>query len=120
MAMARAWPRRSRRTSTSSLAMAGSFKAARRSSRTFRSQFDGWLPGSRSVAEVINVRFLSDDVAVVHTFGGIMFPGETDVQPDWVGIQTWVVIEEDGEWLATAYQNSRVSPEVQAATPASE
>jgi uncharacterized protein (TIGR02246 family) len=86
----------------------------------FQEQFDGWLAGSRSVADVINVRFLRDDLAVVHTLGGIIFPGETEVQPDWVGIQTWVVVKEDGEWLATAYQNSRVSPEVQAATPESE
>jgi uncharacterized protein (TIGR02246 family) len=86
----------------------------------FQEQFDGWLAGSRSVADVINVRFLREDLAVVHTLGGIMFPGETEIQPDWVGIQTWVVVKEGGEWRATAYQNSRVSPEVQAATPASE
>lgn len=83
-------------------------------------QFDGWLAGSHVVAEVQDVRFLRDDVALVHTLGGIMIAGETEVQPDWLGIQTWVVIEEEGEWLATAYQNSRVSPEVQAATPAAE
>jgi uncharacterized protein (TIGR02246 family) len=79
----------------------------------FQDQFDGWLAGSRAVADVINVRFLRDDLAVVHTIGGIMFPGETEVQPDWVGIQTWVVVKQDGAWLATAYHNSRVSPEVQ-------
>ncbi|MGH2615766.1 MAG: SgcJ/EcaC family oxidoreductase [Thermomicrobiales bacterium] len=83
----------------------------------FQDQFDGWLAGSRSVAEVVHVRFLRDDVAVVHTLGGIMFPGETEIQPDWVGIQTWVVVEENGEWRAAAYQNSRVLPDVQAATP---
>jgi uncharacterized protein (TIGR02246 family) len=83
----------------------------------FQEQFDGWLAGSRSVAEVVNVRFVRDDVAVVHTLGGIMFPGETEVQPDWVGIQTWVVVKDEGEWRATAYQNSRVSPDVQVATP---
>ena len=65
----------------------------------------------------MNVRFVRDDVAVVHTLCGIMFPGETEVQPNWVGIQTWIVVEDEGEWRATAYQNSRVSPEVQAATP---
>jgi uncharacterized protein (TIGR02246 family) len=86
----------------------------------FQEQFDGWLAGSRSVADVINVRFLRDDVAVVHTLGGIMFPGETEIQPDWVGIQTWVVVEENGDWRAAAYQNSRVLPEVQAATPVSD
>jgi uncharacterized protein (TIGR02246 family) len=83
----------------------------------FQEQFDGWLAGSRSVAEVVNVRFVRDDVAVVHTLGGIVFPGETEVQPNWVGIQTWIVVEDEGEWRATAYQNSRVSPDVQAATP---
>ena len=83
----------------------------------FQDQFDGWLAGSKAVANVVNVRFLRDDVAVVHTLGGIMFPGETAVQPDWVGIQTWVVVKEKGNWLAAAYQNSRVSPEVQEASP---
>jgi uncharacterized protein (TIGR02246 family) len=88
----------------------------------FQEQFDTWLAGSRVVADVVNVRFLRDDLAVVHTVGGIMFPGETEVQPDWAGIQTWVVVNEGGEWLAAAYQNSRISPEVQglAATPAAE
>jgi uncharacterized protein (TIGR02246 family) len=79
----------------------------------FQDQFDDFLAGSQAVADVVNVRFLRDDVAVVHTIGGIMFPGETEVQPDWVGIQTWVVVKQDGAWLATAYHNSRVSPEVQ-------
>jgi uncharacterized protein (TIGR02246 family) len=79
----------------------------------FQNQFDDFLAGSQAVADVVNVRFLRDDVAVVHTIGGIMFPGETEVQPDWVGIQTWVVVKQDGAWLATAYHNSRVSPEVQ-------
>jgi uncharacterized protein (TIGR02246 family) len=83
----------------------------------FQDQFDGWLAGSRAVADVINVRFLREDIAVVHTYGGIMFPGETEVQPDWVGIQTWVAVKEDGDWLAAAYQNSRVLPEVQTASP---
>jgi uncharacterized protein (TIGR02246 family) len=83
----------------------------------FQNQFDDFLSGSRAVADVVNVRFLRDDVAVVHTIGGIMFPSETEVQPDWVGIQTWVVVKQDSEWLATAYQNSRVSLAVQAASP---
>jgi uncharacterized protein (TIGR02246 family) len=86
----------------------------------FQHQFDGWLAGSRAVANVESVRFLRDDVANVHTLGGIMFPGETTVQPNWVGIQTWVVVKKNGEWGAAAYQNSRVSPEVQAANPLSE
>lgn len=84
----------------------------------FQGQFDGWLAGSRVVAEVQNVRFLGDDIAVAHTIGGIVFPGETAVQPDWAGIQTWVVTRDEGQWLAAAYHNSRIAPEVQAATPA--
>ena len=83
----------------------------------FQEQFDGWLKGSRSVADVINVRFLRDDVAVMHTLGGIQFPGEMDVQPEWVGIQTWIALKLDGQWLAAAYQNSRVAPKVQTASP---
>lgn len=40
-------------------------------------------------------------------------PGGSPVQPDWVGIQTWVVVKEDGRRFAVAYQNSRVAPGVQ-------
>ena len=53
----------------------------------FQDQFDGWLAGSRSVADVINVRFLRDDVAVVRASLGYPIALQGDclisLHPDW-------------------------------------
>jgi hypothetical protein len=36
-------------------------------------------------------------------------PGETEVPPERRGIQVWVAIKHGEDWLATAYQNTRIS-----------
>ena len=47
--------------------------------------FAGPLKGTRVTAHVFTVRFLKRDVAVLHTRGGILFPGETEVPPERLG-----------------------------------
>jgi uncharacterized protein (TIGR02246 family) len=71
--------------------------------------FAGGLRGTRVTASVFNVRFLTSGVAVLHTHGGILFPGEVEVPPERRGIQVWMVIKQHGEWTVTAYQNTRIS-----------
>ena len=58
--------------------------------------FAGPLKGTRVTAHVFTVRFLKRDVAVLHTRGGILFPGETEVPPERLGIQVWVVTKQAG------------------------
>ena len=77
----------------------------------FEAQFGGWLKGTRVVAEVQSVRFLSDEVALMRTTGGILMPGESEVAPEALGIQTFVVTQSDGTWLVAAYQNTRIQPQ---------
>lgn len=72
--------------------------------------FAGPLKGTRTTATVVSVRFLKRDVAVMHTRGGILFPGETEVPPERRGVQVWVVTEHRGAWLVSAYQNTRITP----------
>jgi len=60
------------------------------------------------MVEVDSVQFLSDAVAVVIGHGGILFAGETEVPAERKGIQTSVVTNVDGNWLASAYQNTRI------------
>lgn len=68
----------------------------------------GWsLKGTSVTADVKNVRFLSDTVALMHTTGGILIPGEKEVPPERRGIQTWVATKAADGWPA-AYVNVRI------------
>lgn len=70
--------------------------------------FDG-VKGIRVTAPVESVRCLSPTVGVVHTLGGILMPGETEVPPERQGVQVFVVTKHGGEWLVDVYQNTRIS-----------
>jgi uncharacterized protein (TIGR02246 family) len=72
---------------------------------------DKWgtsLNGVRSVAEVDWQFEISPSTVIVRTRGGMIMPGETSVAEERRGVQTWVVIREDGSWRAAAYQNTRI------------
>jgi uncharacterized protein (TIGR02246 family) len=73
-------------------------------------QFDGFLKGTRVLAEPKRIRFIDDSVAVMITQGGVVFPGETAVPAERFSIQTFVVTRSNGEWLFTAFQNTRIAP----------
>ena len=66
------------------------------------------IGGTTVTADVKSLRFLDDEVALMLTQGGILFPGETTVPPERIGIQSAVLVKQHGEWLITAYQNTRI------------
>ncbi|HEY0636233.1 MAG TPA: SgcJ/EcaC family oxidoreductase [Pseudonocardiaceae bacterium] len=70
--------------------------------------FQGPLKGARVSGWPISVKFLSDDVAMVVTQGGIMFEGQTEVAPENVIRAMWVLVDRDGEWQLFSHQSSPV------------
>ncbi|MGH3907319.1 MAG: SgcJ/EcaC family oxidoreductase [Pseudonocardiaceae bacterium] len=89
----------------------GTFLRGREELRQYMADaFDGFLKGSRVTAPVESVRCVSPAVGVVHTLGGILMPGETEVPPERQGVQVFVVTKHGGEWLVDVYQNTRISP----------
>jgi uncharacterized protein (TIGR02246 family) len=44
--------------------------------------FDMFLKGSRLVGKVRSLRFLTSDVAVMHTIGGTVMPGQTNLESE--------------------------------------
>ena len=72
--------------------------------------FDKWLKGTRLVAAIESVRFLSPDVALMHVLGGTVMRGKTQPAPERDSIQTLVAIKRDGTWRLAAFQNTRVRP----------
>lgn len=54
----------------------------------------------------VDVRFVTDDVALIRTHGGIVAAGETEIAPELAVRSTWVCTKKDGEWQLAGYQNS--------------
>jgi uncharacterized protein (TIGR02246 family) len=70
--------------------------------------FDTWLKGTRLVGQIDTLRFLTPDVALLHTTGGTIFPGQRDSRGRRPSIQTLVAVKRNGVWRFTAFHNSRV------------
>lgn len=68
--------------------------------------YAGPFKGTGVTGAPVDVRFASDDVALLRTHGGILAPGETEIDPELAVRSTWVVVKKDGEWLLAGYQNS--------------
>ena len=54
----------------------------------------------------VDVRFVGDDVALLRTHGGILAPGQTEIEPELAVRSTWVCVKQQGQWRLAAYQNS--------------
>ena len=68
------------------------------------------LKGTRLVGRVLSLRFLSNDVALLHVLGGTIMRGASRPHPGRDSIQTLVVTRQDDAWFIAAFQNTRVRP----------
>jgi uncharacterized protein (TIGR02246 family) len=83
------------------------FKRGRDEIRAFlAAAYAGPFKGTGVTGRPVDVRFVSDDVALLRTHGGILAPGETEIDPELAVRSTWVTVKQDGVWRLAAYQNS--------------
>ncbi|MDG4766930.1 SgcJ/EcaC family oxidoreductase [Solwaraspora sp. WMMD406] len=83
------------------------YKKGRGEIRNFMAAaYAGPFKGTGVTGAPVDVRFISDDVALLRTHGGILAPGETEIAPELAVRSTWVVVKRDGEWQLAGYQNS--------------
>jgi len=68
--------------------------------------FAGPLKGSRVIDQPQDVRFLSEDAAIVISEGGILFPGQDSVSSEGRVRATWVLAKRDNRWFVAAYHYS--------------
>lgn len=68
--------------------------------------FEGSYRDSRITEEPVEVRLISDDVAVAVTTGGVIRGGEDAPVPGNVYRAMWVLVREDGDWRLLAHQTS--------------
>lgn len=69
--------------------------------------YAGPFKGTGVTGRPVDLRFVNDEVALIRTHGGILAPGETEIDPELAVRSTWVCVKkEDGEWYLAGYQNS--------------
>ncbi|OLB81268.1 MAG: DUF4440 domain-containing protein [Actinobacteria bacterium 13_2_20CM_2_71_6] len=71
--------------------------------------FAGPFQGSRLVDEPVDIRLLTDHVALAVTEGGVVYAGETEPSPDRMARSTWVASRRGGDWRLVSYQSSPVT-----------
>lgn len=72
--------------------------------------FRGVLSGSALVGEIESIRYVSDDVAVVHATGSVLMPWRGSLPRRRRSRQTLVVVRGDDRWRIAALHNGRVRP----------
>ncbi|HEV2783520.1 MAG TPA: SgcJ/EcaC family oxidoreductase [Actinophytocola sp.] len=68
--------------------------------------FEGRYKGTQVTGKPIDIRFLSEDVAILLSQGGVLEPGKTEVDSDSAIRASWIATRKDGEWRLAAYQNT--------------
>lgn len=72
--------------------------------------FRGVLAGSSLVGDVESIRYVRDDVAIMHATGSVLMPWRSTAPKGRLSRQTIVAVREDGEWRFAAFHNGRVRP----------
>lgn len=70
--------------------------------------FRGPYQGARVKGWPVSVTFLTDDVALVITEGGIIMAGESDLAPERLIRATWVIVRQGDDWRLMSHQSSPV------------
>ena len=70
--------------------------------------FETRFQGSRLEGFLKHIRFLSDDIALMHVHGRPQIPGQAVPAPEQYSIQTMVAIRHADEWSITAFQNTPI------------
>ncbi|MEU9826059.1 SgcJ/EcaC family oxidoreductase [Micromonospora chersina] len=97
-------------TENGSLLMQDNQLTSREEIRDYMSRgFDGPLKGARVKGWPIEVRFLTDEVALVVTEGGILMAGENEIADGNLIRATWVIRRQpDGQLKLVSHQSSPI------------
>ncbi len=97
-------------TEDATVVQPGVYKKDREEIRTtMAAGFAGPLNGSRVINHPVDVRFLTDDTAIVVSEDGIIFPGQDAVASERLVRATWVLVRRDDAWRIASYHNSPAS-----------
>ncbi|MEV5573176.1 SgcJ/EcaC family oxidoreductase [Spirillospora sp. NPDC052269] len=92
----------------------GVFLKGREEIRNFMAEmYAGPLKGTTVTGAPQMVKPLSDTAVVLISKGGVVAAGATEPSAEEAIRATWLLVEKDGQWLITAYQNTPLGPSYQ-------
>ena len=68
--------------------------------------FAGRYKGTQVVGKPLGMRFLTPDIALLLSQGGVLEAGKTEVDEDSAIRASWLAVRQDGQWKLVAYQNT--------------
>lgn len=77
---------------------------------THQRLFETHLRGTQLTGQVLNIRFLREDVAVLYAAGNTVMRGKIVPSPERQSVQTLVAVKDHGQWQFTTFHNTRVRP----------
>ena len=77
---------------------------------THQRLFDTHLKGTLLTGQVLDIRFLREDVAVLYATGNTVMRGKIEPSPERESVQTLVAVKDHGQWQLTTFHNTRVRP----------
>jgi uncharacterized protein (TIGR02246 family) len=83
------------------------FKKGRDEIRAFMAAaYAGPFKGTGVTGNPVDVRIVDDTTALIRTHGGILAPGQDEIDPELAVRSTWVITKTTGQWQLAGYQNS--------------
>ncbi|SDN10771.1 conserved hypothetical protein [Fictibacillus solisalsi] len=70
--------------------------------------FNGVLKGSQMQGRITNIRFLGEEIAVVHCIGNTKMPHQKSFSEKRESINTNIIVKQDGNWKITSFHNCRI------------
>jgi uncharacterized protein (TIGR02246 family) len=85
----------------------GVFRTGRAEIRKYMAQaFENEYKDSQVTGQPLDLRFLTPEVAVLLTEGGVLAPGDTEVTSDRAIRATWLAVKRNEQWQLANYQNT--------------
>ncbi len=90
-----------------SMILPGVFRQGRSAIRDYMSEaFATTYKGTQVTGKPVDLRFLSPDVGLLLSMGGILGAGESEITSGNAIRASWLAVKRDGQWQLAAYQNS--------------
>lgn len=73
-----------------------------------RQLFKGVLKGSQMQGRITNIRFLNENIAIVHCIGNTKMPRQKNYSKNRESINTNIIVKQNGFWKISAFHNCRI------------